>query len=168
MPDEFAGKWVTLLGTGSIQQYVFRTNRLKENSGASDLVRRALADWEESQFKIFVGGGNAALLFPDETTLQREIREWSRRWLDDAPNLRLLAAHRQVTGSLREAYSEAQTLLRRHEDAPPSALNSANFPWCANVPPPAGPPTAGKQAGMPGSVKSPCKSRRPRTRRIAT
>jgi hypothetical protein len=125
---ELRGKWITLLGTGSIQDYVFRTNRLKENAGASELVRQALHEWDKHPSKIFVGGGNAALLFDDKTEMQKAIRGWSGRLLKAAPNLRPLAVHTEIGDSFRVAYRQALRAMKTHADAPPFGSELGQWP----------------------------------------
>jgi hypothetical protein len=36
---------LTILDTTGIQNYIFGSNRLKENVGASEMVKRATEDW---------------------------------------------------------------------------------------------------------------------------
>src|ERR1051326_3781307 len=99
---------LTLLGTASIQQYLFRTNRLKENLGASWLVADALNRWDREPWrqryeqKIFIGGRTAALIFKNGQVARRAVEDWSlnlyrndpnkERLGAEAPGLRVLAA----------------------------------------------------------------------------
>ena len=125
--EDLKGQWITLIGTGSIQEYVFGTNRLKENAGASELVAQALDYWK-GKGEIFVGGGNAALLFQDEPKLIAAIESWSREMLEKAPNLRLLAAHAQIGESFRDAYHDAKRILLDSENAPPFGAELGQLP----------------------------------------
>ncbi|MFM7369007.1 MAG: hypothetical protein ACKO2Z_14710, partial [Sphaerospermopsis kisseleviana] len=77
---------VTVLDTTGIQPYIFNSNRLRENIGASYLVEKVTGDWvkkiletefnipKEQQYQpinssgfaaeiIYAGGGNTLLLF---------------------------------------------------------------------------------------------------------
>ncbi len=73
-------KTVTVLDTTGIQNYVFNSNRLRENIGASQLVHEATDVWIRSIAQknirletevIYAGGGNALLLFP---TIENAIK----------------------------------------------------------------------------------------------
>lgn len=118
-------RFAVLLDTISIQKYVFSSNRLKENIGASYLVEniykgfmsQALKQclgktpdlnlWAEDpetilmknpqyDFEVgYVGGGNALLFFLDETIALKFIREWTRELLIKAPGLHTAVA---ITG----------------------------------------------------------------------
>lgn len=89
---------LTLIDTSGIQDFVFGSNRLKENIGGSALVDMATRDWVEEQCStldsqgtiIYCGGGNALLCFDDDQKREVFVREYSRRILCDAPGLRLL------------------------------------------------------------------------------
>ncbi|MBT9146895.1 MAG: hypothetical protein DDT32_00642 [Syntrophomonadaceae bacterium] len=115
-------RFAVLLDTISIQKYVFSSNRLKENIGASYLVEniyksfmsqaleRCLGKtpdlnlWAEdpeiilmknprSDFEVgYVGGGNALLFFLDETMSLKFIREWTKELLLKAPGLHTVVA----------------------------------------------------------------------------
>lgn len=108
-------KYIGLFGTVSIQSYVFGSNRLKENAGASYLAACALDHWSRHPGKIYVGGGNAAVEFDCDPG--DEIFEWSRTWLQNAPGLRVTAACVPITGSLQDAYRQAQRQLAESENA---------------------------------------------------
>ena len=119
-------KCLTLLGTASIQDYVFRSNRLKENIGASHLVWNALECWRAAGTQpalcevVFVGGGNAALVFDSRDQAVEAVRLWSRELLDEAPGLRVVCAHTPyVEGRLAAAYLDAQKALFINETGPP-------------------------------------------------
>jgi len=108
-----------LIDTVSIQRYIFGSNRLKENLGASYLVDNIFKSylqetaeflfkkidmdfWEKDydarrlpKHKIeigYIGGGNALLLFNEPGDAQAFIKEWTRRLLIYAPGLNTAAA----------------------------------------------------------------------------
>lgn len=106
-----------LLDTVSIQRYVFGSNRLRENLGASNLVKEVyrshlkqtldemklqsnLSIWEKEpdtvymchypqpEFEVgFIGGGKALLFFREIGKAKEVIKNWSRRLLKEAPGL---------------------------------------------------------------------------------
>src|SRR5690242_4433144 len=104
MPD-YAGRCLTLFGTASIQNYIFASNVLAENSGASEAVVRALEYWmnnAQAAETIYVGGGNAAVIFQDRQTAAQATGSWSLDLARDFPGLRVIAGHATVgTGGLR-------------------------------------------------------------------
>ena len=121
---------LTLIGTASLQRYVFASNRLRENVGASGLVQAPLLCWKErfatvepkrmNAGWIYVGGGNAALLFDSKPDAINAIRDWSRSLLTVAPGLRVVVAHEELSdGDLAARYEAALKELARNKNSPP-------------------------------------------------
>lgn len=98
--------------TAGIQSYVFGSNRLKDNIGASYLVKQATEDWafealniaapsnnlqDNKQIELhgldaevlYAGGGNFIVLFSTPKAAKTFTRELSIRALIEAPGLRL-------------------------------------------------------------------------------
>lgn len=104
------------LEVASIQQYVFGSNKLKENLGASYLVENIFKEnlktaFERMSLKIdmdewlnnpdqihiceqgieaeigYIGGGNALLLFKDNDFAVKLARQWSKNLLIETPGL---------------------------------------------------------------------------------
>ena len=122
----YKGWCVVVFGTASIQQYIFQSNRLKENIGASYLVKHWLSDglvettqadtraWKNYERNpdidrldnpiaedkpinvIYIGGGNAALLCKDKNTAEKAVRDWSSKALKEAPGLRVVVGYGEV------------------------------------------------------------------------
>jgi len=114
---------LTVLDTPGIQRYIFGSNRLRENIGASELVRRASSLWpleilhqaggsnirsplncdldqdqriEDGHLTtevIYVGGGNTVVLFSEREQAVRFATRLSRKLLEEAPGLELVVAH---------------------------------------------------------------------------
>lgn len=137
---------LTLVDVRRVQPYLFNANELKQNLGASALVEQATHDWIAEALKgrrhnieltpfqyevkdrgaiehgeldaevIFLGGGNAAILFPDDeahSPSRMFTRSFTRSLLERAPGLEVAVAHvDQVDlskpGALRGAWKEMQ------------------------------------------------------------
>jgi hypothetical protein len=114
---------LSVVDTAGIQNYIFGSNRLRENVGASEHVLRATTDWVWETLKqehlrvnwqpgeqprdddkkiehddldaevIYAGGGNALILFKDGGTAQSWARQLSKKALTDAPGMTVLVAH---------------------------------------------------------------------------
>lgn len=104
-----------LLDVAAIQQYVFGSNKLKENLGASYLVEKIfeknlktafentclqcdISDWKRTtRVKIcdpdveveigYIGGGNALLFFKDNDHAVKLAKEWTKILLIETPGL---------------------------------------------------------------------------------
>jgi hypothetical protein len=115
---------VTVIDTVGIQGYIFGSNVLKQNVGASELVRRATQDWVYQELAAlgvtnvdrdgrindqaaierdglvselaYAGGGNTVVLFRSSETAQEFTRRLTRRTLVEAPGLQLVVAHSEV------------------------------------------------------------------------
>ncbi|MFV9506734.1 MAG: Cas10/Cmr2 second palm domain-containing protein [Oscillochloridaceae bacterium umkhey_bin13] len=110
---------LTSIDTTGIQDYIFGSNALRENIGASELVERALHGWLEralpaphnfaqaqldEQVKlqthtdlraevVIRGGGNALILFREQADAIATIRRLSQTLLCEAPGLEFVAEH---------------------------------------------------------------------------
>ena len=139
-----------LFDTRSIQKYIFSSNRLKTNIGASFLVESAFArellhvlrelfgesevddatwrkvespDWTrmEQRCRIgYIGGGNALVLFREETTdeeLVKVIRSFTKRLLWKSPGLRTGAARGEIVLDADGAYRVTRVKLANGAEA---------------------------------------------------
>lgn len=114
---------VTVVDTTGIQPYIFGSNRLQENIGASELVRLATSEWAlnevervaekqnnikngelDPDFKIeektgdaaeviYEGGGNTVVIFSRPELANTFTKNLTRKVLLDAPGLSLVIAH---------------------------------------------------------------------------
>lgn len=119
--------------TAGIQSYIFGSNQLRENVGASYLVAAATEDWVRELIYtselahnldsdlnflsktldqhgidveiLYCGGGNAVLLFREDSHAREFVSSLSRRVLIDAPGLQLVF-HRQSVNLNEGEYTE--------------------------------------------------------------
>ena len=104
---------LVIVDTAQIQSYIFGSNKLRENIGASHLVAQATEDWakdclpekrageiekdNEQQVEVlYAGGGNIVLLFRGSEQAQEFTRKLSQRVICEAPNLTLHIAQNSV------------------------------------------------------------------------
>ncbi|ERT08351.1 hypothetical protein M595_1648 [Lyngbya aestuarii BL J] len=112
----------TVIDTTGIQKYIFGSNRLRENIGASHLVKLATTQWVEDRLKtighvhipnkdrnelepkihkdsslvaelVYAGGGNTVILFRNEEKVKEFTRNLTQEILEDAPGLNVVIAH---------------------------------------------------------------------------
>lgn len=117
--------WLAVVDTTQIQPYVFGSNRLRENVGASYLVDAATGAWAFEAVKqaapakhnispddtlndgarieqgleaevLYAGGGNFVVLFDDLQKAQRFQFFLSKRVLEEAPGLQLVIAQQEL------------------------------------------------------------------------
>jgi hypothetical protein len=114
---------LTVIDTTGIQDYIFGSNLLKHNVGASALVHWATNDWvceklnvmgetnvsKKCEFNentidgfgltselIYAGGGNTVILFKSRDIAEKFTRDLTRKVLLEAPGLQLVIAHTDV------------------------------------------------------------------------
>ena len=143
---------VTILDTTGIQPYIFGSNRLRENIGASylvseatdDCVRNALdtlkakikqkiyafdpekhqpeakpriEDNELAAELVYAGGGNTLLLFSDKQYAVQFTQILSKRILEEAPGINLVAVHQEFDWDSQSLYDVVQNLMKNDLDA---------------------------------------------------
>ena len=79
-------KTAVFIEVGSIQRYIFSSNSLKENIGASYIVKKIFDDLKNFEHS-YIGGGNALLYFRDEKAAIDEMKKWSRNLLKNYPGI---------------------------------------------------------------------------------
>ncbi|MDF1699201.1 MAG: hypothetical protein P1U56_25325 [Saprospiraceae bacterium] len=87
-----------LLDIISIQEYVFSSNKLKENIGAShiiehELFKTALEKINVNYKKVYIGGGSALFTFAEKPLLYDFLKSFSSTVLTHFPGIQLAAAH---------------------------------------------------------------------------
>ncbi|MEG4576351.1 hypothetical protein QUA56_27305 [Microcoleus sp. N3A4] len=144
---------LTVLDTTGIQPYIFGSNRLRENIGASYLVSQATDDWAREALDtfarkdinrkvyafapkqhqpdakprieddglaaelVYAGGGNTILLFSDKKYAVQFTQILSKRILEDAPGINLLAVHQEFDWDSQSLYDVVQNLMKNGLDA---------------------------------------------------
>ncbi len=140
---------LTSIDTTGIQNYIFGSNALRENIGASQLVEHAIGAWLEKSLPepytadgtqrleespmlraevIMSGGGNALILFREHNDAVETIKRLSRRLLCEAPGLEIAVAHQTFDWN-QEALGGAEGVInqlaaavnRRKQQRGPSA-----------------------------------------------
>lgn len=142
---------VTVLDTTGIQPYIYGSNRLRENIGASYLVSQATDDWAREALNklkanikqkvyafdptkhqpdakprieedglaaelVYAGGGNTVLLFSDEQYAVEFTKILSRRILEEAPGINLVAVHKNFDWDSQSLYEVVQELMKNDLD----------------------------------------------------
>ena len=144
---------VTVLDTTGIQPYIFGSNRLRENIGASYLVSQATDDWAREALHtfarkdinrkvyafdpkkyqpdakprieddglaaelVYAGGGNTVLLFSDKQYAVEFTQILSKRILEEAPGINLVAVHQEFDWDSQSLYDVVQNLMKNDLDA---------------------------------------------------
>ncbi len=95
----------------SIQKYIFGSSKLKENIGASFIVKNIfeqLGKYDHS----YIGGGNALLYFTSLKEAKNAMRKWSRGLLQQAPSLVPVIAIEENFDE--DSYVESRELFIKH------------------------------------------------------
>lgn len=115
-----------LLDTRGIQKYVFSSNKLKTNIGASYLVDIIFSEWmknivekenevEKDKCEIaYIGGGNMLIFVDDDDELKlckKIVGEWSKKVLLEAPGLKTGVALTNKFDKSKEKYQESRNEL---------------------------------------------------------
>jgi hypothetical protein len=90
-----------LIDTISIQNYVFGSNKLKENLGASYLVKtiytHALVKYKPlKEPKGYIGGGNALLFFNSDVDAKEFVNKWTNQLLLEFPGVKTAVAISEI------------------------------------------------------------------------
>lgn len=122
---------LTIIDTAGIQPYIFGSNRLRENIGASYLVEQATHGWVYDELNrlgahnisnlkkgeldrsrkieehglaaelVYAGGGNTVILFRTPDEARIFAQSLSRRVLEDAPGLEIVIATASLSSGSR-------------------------------------------------------------------
>ena len=141
---------ITVIDTSGIQGYIFSSNRLRENIGASRLVSEATGDWVENTLDklgvtktqqnkpietsgfdaeiVYAGGGNTLIVFKSREIAINFTRILSKRVLEKAPGINLVIAHADFDWDEDNLYQVVKDLMegeiedRKHERIPSAPL----------------------------------------------
>jgi hypothetical protein len=150
--------FLCLLEVGGIQDFIFSSNNLQVNIGASSLIRSVTDKWVKSLLNnrntnfvnrnlnsielstkkcieknnldveiIYVGGGNALMLFSNLAHIEEFTKELTLKALIEAPGLHLSIAHLPFvldTDNFKIQYSELRKRInsRKAEYVPPPLI----------------------------------------------
>ncbi|MBD2426960.1 hypothetical protein [Phormidium sp. FACHB-1136] len=123
---------VTVLDTTGIQSYIFGSNRLRENIGASYIVGQVTDAWVRqilhNEFEItnpedsvetqnvelvYAGGGNTVLLFKSADLAIGFTEKLSLKILSEAPGINLIVAHRHdFKWGQNQLYDTVQEMMK--------------------------------------------------------
>jgi hypothetical protein len=112
---------LTVVDTSGIQNYIFGSNRLKDNIGGSQLVWEATGVWARECCKLaggekhYSGGGNFMANFPEESQARQFERMLTRYVLCHAPGLKVVVAHHECEQIDAEAIQQAFQNLRQEK-----------------------------------------------------
>lgn len=146
---------LALYGFRSKQEFIYRTNKMREITGASELIAGLFdvfientklgldAKWKDDDdntlpwkglpegrdgIVVYEGGGNLCILFRNKETYISANKEFSRMVLKEAPGLGLIAAYVPATEDFRNDLAE---LHRAHDVA---KNTGANTEFCNTLP----------------------------------
>ncbi len=116
-------KTAVLLDTASIQKYVFGSNKLRENLGASYIVKnlyKNILDYCKTAQIIYEGGGNVLVCFDDSKEAKEFLRNWSTDNLIKFPGLSIASAISEnfelQDGSFKESLNSLFNELARNKN----------------------------------------------------
>ena len=141
---------LVIVDTAQIQSYIFGSNRLRENIGASHLVAQATESWaHEAVVKVacrhnvqssgsldnqlhiecaqldaelvYSGGGNTVVLFREEGVARAFVRELSRQVLKEAPGLQLIIVSSAIDWEKDSLYQKVRATFKAIDEQKRSA-----------------------------------------------
>lgn len=109
-------KYGLIIDLRGIQDYIFSSNQLKDNVGASHLISSFFDDYKERPG--FCGGGNLFLLCDEEKEAQTIIRELSVKTVEKSPGLYFNACYLKGfdDNNFKEKYAELQKMLQAEKN----------------------------------------------------
>lgn len=159
MKEELLNKEVlAMYDVRGIQEYIFRTNKVKEIIGASIIVENIIEDslneiikskkeisekanleWNKSEYEFdsnkeievevgFIGGGNAYVLYRRGELCQEVNRELAKKILEKTYSLNLAVAVVEKTDNYSNDYKKVQEEMQRIKAKMPMVRTIGSFP----------------------------------------
>ncbi len=121
---EESKKYVTLIEVGKKQNYIFSSNRLSENVGASIIIRKVTEEDTRAFYKryspeiVYEGGGKALYVFADKDDGISFARKYSRYVMEEYPGLVLsIVGYELMNGaSVKEGVAECYRLMEQKKN----------------------------------------------------
>lgn len=122
--------YLVLIETASNQRFIYDTNKLRDNIGASELIRRSTTDWVDGAIgELGLAGvvepvvslsGKTVLLVRGRDEARRIIHAVTRRALDEAPGLAVRGVVGRApidlgTATSRDVHRALKALFAEHE-----------------------------------------------------
>ncbi|MBE9008451.1 hypothetical protein IQ259_26240 [Fortiea sp. LEGE XX443] len=129
---------ITVIDTSGIQDYIFSSNRLRENIGASHLVSEVTGDWVEETLDklgvlknqqqepietsgfdaemVYAGGGNTLIVFKSREIAINFTKILSKRVLEETPGINLVVAHADFDWDEDNLYQVVKDLMEGEID----------------------------------------------------
>lgn len=109
-----------------IQNYIFRTNELRDIVGASDVVERICTDLFCSELgkaysresAVVQAAGNIKYIFDDEALCRRVVREFPKRVVGEAPGVSISQAVVEFDDDFASAVDRLEERLREQRNRP--------------------------------------------------
>ena len=93
-------EFLTVLEVSQKQKYIFQTNRLAENIGASIIIREVTEElpiqFISPEEYVFSGGGKSVYAFSSEEAAKRFVSSVSRAAMEQYPGIELYMANSKV------------------------------------------------------------------------
>lgn len=128
-------KYITLIEIGKKQTYIFSSNRLAENVGASIIIRKATEDDPEEFYRqyspdvIYEGGGNALYVFRSKADGIEFAKAYSRYVMEEYPGLVLYLVGCELTDDMtvKEGTAECHRLLEQKKNEAQHMVHMIDF-----------------------------------------
>ena len=152
-------KFLVIYDVRGIQKYIFRTNKIREISGASNIVQNKLIEllkrvisndenifktkWEEMDFLfdenekllaeiIYIGGGNIVLAYRgDELSLVDINKELQKSFMKETYSLSLAFAYVKMTNSYKDDLRNVKAKLNNVKTRMPQLVMNQGLPIVA-------------------------------------
>ncbi|WP_295888665.1 hypothetical protein [uncultured Thiohalocapsa sp.] len=124
--------FLVLIETSGNQRYLFKTNKLRENVGASELTRR-VGEWVKSAVTdqagiVLATSGKALVQVRERTDGERLIAEITTKALKEAPGMQVAGAIAPLSGSHGDSIAAVHKRLDANRDAMGS-IRAPVLPW---------------------------------------